>query len=1173
MRRWHYYALTLLFLVGMIALDLSLVLRPEALRHRLDEMLAANLKTPVVYESIDVEVGGVVRVEGIRVLASEGSTEKLFEARTVTVELDWLDLLTGELNIKAVRLDAPVLHLYWDASGELKTPSFLVSPDTKVRSSSIPAVSVSGLSLVSSNTPYVRAGEVVRLRGIDAELVPTRSRVFAYTIDGVVNDPLLGRFSVTGSFGEAYLRGVVRRPGFRIDGSSDLVGLLEDPLRDVLRRLSMKGVADLEIKLDSTDFHHWVDITGDVRMSDVGLGFEGWPDEIKRLKGTVHYSNGQLTCEDANFELAGGHVSVDEARVDLDGERVDYLVRGKMTGLFLGQSFAARLDSYPDPGPTIREVLDALSAEGTVDVGFRLSPDHEKERVDVDCNVTFREASLSYAGFVAEDGTNDGFPYPLERVIGDVRITNDNAVFHDIRSLMKLPDVKASGEVVWGEHVGAGFDIKITGSTIQLDERIADCLSPADRAIYDAFDPEGQVGFELNLHRDETEIAEAEIQLTVMLAGVQTRCKWFPYLLEDAEGDLLFGSEGGCKINGVRARHGSGVIQVSGDVDFSEGPDSVFDIQVDSTGLFVDQELLDALATVDPGAAAAIDPFNLRGEIDVDARIRSSAEGISNDVHVRMRDGSFSHREFPEVRFTGVNGDLLVNDDHLQLQGVEMSWQGNDFNAHGTAFIQGDGGHDIHLTASSLKLTPETMDVAQGMFSTLSVFDEGVTAEGAAYLDLHFLALKEKRDGTKVEDVKVNIRPLNVTFRGSDPYFCIEHVTGDVEIIQQQAHFRNLVGEYVTGVEEGSARATISVVGGVLEFGPREDLYLTDVKIQNLPLSDSVVALLPKEIAEGLGALDLEGSLSAELDVVELASGNLLVTGNVSPLNLNLKPMGIEIIGAALDLEKLRLDADGFALHGNMGGATLRLSDVEIKELSASVHCESGEMVFEEIGGLIHGGDVNKEDTRIRVELGEGAPFTAEVSVTDARLDSILSTSNDEAGRGPRGLVNLRGELGGRLADFRTWTGSGELNLSGEDLYELPFFAVVLNILNLDFLGGSAQTGEVSYRIENSQIQLERARFEGPGVNLDGNGVIGFDGLCDITFDIEALKVLEGIPILGRLISLGRGLFVDAVRVQGPIEDLNASIENFLINADRDSGRRLKVKGLKLGARGDKEQK
>ena len=1160
MRRWRYFALTLLFIIGLVALDLSLALRPSALRARLDKMLTDNLTTPVVYDSIDVEVGGLVTVKGIKVLASKSSSSRLFEAANLTVRLNWVDLLAGELEIQEVVLGQPIMHLTWDESGSIEVPSFLKSSDTKARSPMSPAISIRDLTVVTHNMPQIRGNAELRLQGINVELAPTRSRVYRYGIEGSISDPKFGQFAIAGSMGAAYLRGSLTQRGFRLDKESAFIDLLSDETQENLARVSMGGSADLEVRFESTDFHQGVDITGSIALAQVNLGYEGWPDEIRRLNGTLRYANGELSCNDADFDLAGGHVSIASASVKPGEMNTDFVVKGQMSGLFLGDAFAAGLDKYPDPGPMIREVLDALDAEGTVDVGFRLESDHDLDRVDVDCNVTFREATLCYQGFVADDGTNDGFPYPLERVIGSVHITNDSAVFHDIRSLMKLPNVKAAGQVVWGKQVGAGFDIKISGSAIQLEEKIAKCLSPSDREVYDAFDPDGPVQFDLKLYRDETAEAEIDVQLTVGLTGVHMNCEWFPYDLEDVEGDLIFGIDGGCRIDGVRARHGSGSLLISGDVAPSDGAQTTdFDLDIEARGLFVDKELLEALATVDPGVPAAIDPFNLSGEIDVEASMTSTAEGLSNSVHVSLREGSFAHAEFPQIRFTGVNGDVFVTDDHVELQGIEMNWQGNVFNAHGTASISGEPLHDIWLIAPNLQLKQEVLSVAEGLFESLTVFNEDISLEGETHIDLHFLA-----DATG-SAVKTHLRPRGMTLRGKQPRFLIEDITGDVEILGEQAIFRNWNGEFVHGPTSDAKRTQLSVSDGLLRFGTAKDLSLTGVMLRKLVLSEAIADLLPGELGQDIERLGWTGSVNANLDVVEISKEGLLLTGTTDSLQLRMGQAGVALQGARFRIDELRHSPDGLQLHGKLNDCVLSLGDLKVEEFGGRVACGGGELFLNHLQGSCYGGHLNPDDSEVRVELGETAPFAGKVSITSALLDEILNaTLSTDARRQPKGKVNFVGELGGRLSDLRTWEGKGEFNFKGENLYELPLFTVVLNILNLDFFDGRSQTGEVVYRVKNSQVILDRARFEGPGVNLDGTGIIGFDGLCDITFDIEALKVLEGIPILGKLVSLGRGLFVDAVRVQGPIEDLNATVENFLIHAEQDSGRRLKVKGLKL---------
>ena len=84
---------------------------------------------------------------------------------------------------------------------------------------------------------------------------------------------------------------------------------------------------------------------------------------------------------------------------------------------------------------------------------------------------------------------------------------------------------------------------------------------------------------------------------------------------------------------------------------------------------------------------------------------------------------------------------------------------------------------------------------------------------------------------------------------------------------------------------------------------------------------------------------------------------------------------------------------------------------------------------------------------------------------------------------------------------------------------------------------------------------------------------MGFDGLCDITFKLEVIKWLDSIPIIGDIVGLGRSIFLRSVRVQGPIEDPNATVGSVIgdiLPSDEDSGRRLKVRPLKKSNRKDR---
>ncbi len=144
--------------------------------------------------------------------------------------------------------------------------------------------------------------------------------------------------------------------------------------------------------------------------------------------------------------------------------------------------------------------------------------------------------------------------------------------------------------------------------------------------------------------------------------------------------------------------------------------------------------------------------------------------------------------------------------------------------------------------------------------------------------------------------------------------------------------------------------------------------------------------------------------------------------------------------------------------------------------------------------------------TDCAVTLSDTPRYSLQAMLTDGDLKRLVHETAPGKQRLDGRLlvsVNLTGETSG----VHTLHGFGEVRLSQADIYQLPFMATLLKILNFKPPTTTAFTNStIQYHIEGDHIYLDKIAFTGDAFSMEGAGDMGFDSQLDLTLH----------PILGR---------------------------------------------------------
>ena len=1165
MNRFFAYFLSLLFVVGLVALDVAAIARSGEMRRQFDRIIRDNVKTRVEYGDISVTRFGEVRIYGINVFRSNSEKSgTAFWCDEARVTLDWSRFIRGAIEIDKLEVVNPSLYLTWTDNGRLDLPSFLESSETKARTPKLPNVVIKNLTVRAMNAPGFPRAQATFVNGIDVELVPYRARLFSYKVRGTIDDPVFGHFDVDGAFGEALLRGVLRRESFRL--TSELTALLEPQLKDQLSRVKMDGSFDLELEFSAEDYHDSVAVAAKARAKNVGIVHDDFDLKIEKLNGDFIFADRRLRSEAVEFSLAGGYISVREGELDFSEGFPRWTIGARMAGLYLDRNFADSLRSFDkvdpdDLGTEIAGVLNAIDANGFVDIEFKLDHQQPNARVDVDVLVTFRETNISYVGFPRADGTLDGYPYQLQKVVGTVHVKNDGVEFHDVRSNDKHPDITADGQVFYGSK-GFGFDLHIRGNSLRLDDKVRRCLQPSQREIYDSYDPDGPVDFTLDIAQPRAQKGadiDAKVDLIVDLLGVRVKPETFPYELQDLEGKLIFGRPEGVLVQNATARHGDTTVVVNGIVDMGRADGvTAYDLDIAATDVKIESDLMDAAMVHFPKVVEKLKPFNFTGAFDAKCRVASDPK-IDNTFRANLRNVECDVPDMA-IRFTEIAGIANVGNGRLALEGLTMNLKQNPFSAEGSFQLDDGGFYDLVLRSPEFQITDAFLARVGEYMPAVASLREEVDVEGKLDLTVN---VRKNEFG---EGKKTDIGALGLLIRGKKHPFLFTDVFGRVEVRDGSMSLTNWTAVAPYGPEADAPRASVNVRSGHWrESKGKSALTLSGIDVSGVVFEDRLYKMLGPTFGDGLKSLGARGTIAAVVDTVVWDGAKLRFSGRLSPHHVLLDPgFPIEWQKGDVVFEDGIYNDDELSIAGTTIDAVVKTGPFLLTKVEAAFRATKRDLEILSFGGEALGGRLNPESTRLHFSFDDGQPFVAALSLTKAELSVLVK----ELGGDPKkidGRANvLVPELTGKLADSDTYIGTGTVNMSGERLYEAPVFSEIFSILNFDFLSANeTQTASAQARIESGNAFLDKIQIRGPGISLAGEGRVTFDGVVNVSLDINDVTFVDKIPLIGEIFGFGRSFLVKSVEVTGPIEDPSASLGNRftdLLPDEPDSGRRFKIK-------------
>ena len=263
----------------------------------------------------------------------------------------------------------------------------------------------------------------------------------------------------------------------------DLWQALPDRDRAMLGVFHLSGQADFEGAVTSgAESKGRPDYDMEIRMRGARMIYEPFPFQAEQLTGRLRLTKGTCRIDSLVGYNSGARI---EARGWIEQQPDDYAMDLTLNGtdVTLGEPLRGAL------GPEMRTVWSHLSPRGRVDVLAHLVKAFgPQEEIRHHVWVTARDAQARL----------DVFPYPLERVTGQLEFQGNEVRLHDIKARAGLAEFGLNGRIAYSKE-GPELDLTIRTKGLRMEGPLRDALPGPFQKAFDAIHPTGRV--DLNITR------------------------------------------------------------------------------------------------------------------------------------------------------------------------------------------------------------------------------------------------------------------------------------------------------------------------------------------------------------------------------------------------------------------------------------------------------------------------------------------------------------------------------------------------------------------------------------------------------------------------------------------------------------------------------------------------
>lgn|GEM_PF-2912633 len=745
---------------------------------------------------------------------------------------------------------------------------------------------------------------------------------------------------------------------------------------------------------------------------------------------------------------------------------------------------------------------------------------------------------------------NQLLPCPIHDLSGRFYADNQTIEVSNVHGSNGPTEVSFKGRVVPNEPIGATMQIR----GVELNDAVKSRLPESLRRTIQNLGITGLCDLDAKVIQDG-DAWERQIDLRLKKATVTA--KWFPVTVRDVEGELHL-ARGVVKFDAL-GKYAGQPVKAYGTIT-NPGARQQADFVIRSNNLPIDDE---SLAACPPQVMKAIEALRLKGRYDFLLRINRLAGENSKyepELNIKVFDAALS--------FTGFPFDIK------QLHGF-VRWKGDEVEfselvgMHDRARITGSGSYQLLPKPGRLNLTIDAIDAS---------FDRSL--ENAVPRTLRTVWNQFQPQGQFDMKAKIGWTP------GEPCEIVLPRVRvrdGMVLMTCFPWPLHNLSGEFSYNTEPGKLvmkelyaehdDAEFRASGtGLFPTGKPWRLDFTEFVVDNLIPSGTLRNALPGGMQKVFDSLRPEGaySFAGPVHFSSPKSGDNTVAAAwdlklvLSRCSLTAGSRVEEINGEVLlkgdwDGSKATLDGtldlDSLLVFRMQSGQAYQITKVRgpislhdgilIAGTESAIPPRKSDKIDERrriVGNVIDG--TVYLDTVVDLE-GEPA-YKIFVELTEGRLETYAQQylhGKSKLAGAMNGWINLhgRGSSADRLA------GGGKLVIAPASLYELPLFAQIFRILQMQSADRTAfEQADVEFTVANSQFDFNSIELQGNSLNMKGRGFVRFDGAMQLDFGVKLRQMIPNPFMRGLVAVKVSGNVGDPKTIVVPFPQLDDAFRQFL---------------------------
>lgn len=751
------------------------------------------------------------------------------------------------------------------------------------------------------------------------------------------------------------------------------------------------------------------------------------------------------------------------------------------------------------------------------------------------------------------------FPYAIDHLAGTVDFSQSGVTLNQLRGKHGDVNIQIDG---WIRGFGQDrqHQFLIASDNMVLDDDLYAALPPAQKQVWNAFQPSGIAAVEYRLNRSSPSNGHSHI--VVDLRGVAATYQKFPYPLKGMTGRLYF-DRARVVLTDIIATGDGRRIRLTGEVAGRDTARPMVDITIDANDIPLDATLRQAL----PAPYGTLTKrFETTGTANVRAKVFSRddfnhADPIGFTADVSVRNATVTMDSWPLV-VSDVSAEASITPDSATIRdGVGRYRQSEVRLTGGMQFAKGGRPGQYQLTVAT-KQTPLDETVVSLLPEAVRRHVLAFRSEGAVDVAMDW----RRSNGNEPPDYAVSVTCLGNRIEHKSFPYPLHDVRGTIRLDAKGVAFE---GIQASPALQSDPSLTPSVrVDGHVSFLPdsRGEGTFT-VQARDVLFTQALGQSLPESLRGIYHDSAPRGPFDLDLDTLKLSGTSprcIQVGGrmDLKTCSLNVSGTGAEVRGT-IDVAAIYDTATGFS-NGRMQLAADRLSvkGKDVTDLNAELRYDPNSRTWsaENFLGRCHGGRLLGN---LRIEQVEAGVVEYLATIGLVRVDLrkfLLGGRLDQAAETntTSGTMNATLGLGARIGDGSSRLGVCRVDVADMQVGRVSPLATLLSVLSL--------TEPADYAFERMLIEsyLRRHKlligtFDMSGRNLafTGSGSVDLSGReIALTLTARGRRVAAAKPSIFQSLTEGLGGAVVRMEVTGTAD--NPKVETKALPLIEDS---LKILG------------